>query len=184
VVGLFDLQNGFWVGFATLVVLKTSAAGTRATAVQAVVGTAIGFGVSSVLITTFGVDALVYSLVLPLVVFAAFYLPGTVSFVAGQACFTLVIVILFNLLKPAGWTVGLIRLEDVLIGAGIGLAIGLAIWPHGATPELRAALARLLSAGADFVESTVGVLVDPARGRPPAGTGCARLRPRAGRWRE
>ncbi len=170
VVGLFDLQNGFWVGFATLVVLKTSAAGTRATAVQAVVGTAIGFGVSSVLITTFGVDALVYSLVLPLVVFAAFYLPGTVSFVAGQACFTLVIVILFNLLKPAGWTVGLIRLEDVLIGAGIGLAAGLAIWPKGATPELRAALARLLSAGADFAESTVRVLVGPAPGHPAPDT--------------
>ena len=57
-VGVLGLQHGFWVGFATLVVLKTSAAGTRSTAVQAAVGTAIGFAVSSALVTTLGVHAL------------------------------------------------------------------------------------------------------------------------------
>ena len=135
-VGVLDLQHGFWVGFATLVVLKTSSAGTRSTALQAAVGTAIGFGISTVFITTFGVDASVYSFLLPVVIFAAFYLPGAVSFVAGQACFTIVIVVLFNLLKPSGWSVGLIRLEDVFIGSAIGLTIGMAIWPRGTSSEL------------------------------------------------
>ncbi len=167
-VGVLGLEHGFWVGFATLVVLKTSAAGTRASAVQAAVGTAIGFAVSSVLITTFGVDALVYSIALPVVVFAAFYLPGTVSFVAGQACFTMVIVVLFNLLKPSGWTVGLVRLEDVLIGALIGLVIGMAIWPRGAGSELAATVGRLYSAGSRYAEATVGRLVGgvPGPGGP------------------
>jgi uncharacterized membrane protein YccC len=155
-VGIFGLQHGFWVGFATLVVLKTSAAGTRSTAFQAAVGTAIGFAISSVFITTFGVDALIYSIMLPVVVFAAFYLPTTVSFIAGQAFFTMVIVILFNLLKPAGWTVGLVRFEDVLVGAAIGLFIGVAIWPRGASSELSRVVGRLFSTGGGYARSTVG----------------------------
>jgi uncharacterized membrane protein YccC len=163
-VGVFDLQHGFWVGFATLVVIKTSAAGTRSTAVQAAVGTAIGFAASTVLITTFGVDAPVYSVVLPIVIFAGFYLPGAVSFIAGQAFFTVVIVVLFNLLKPAGWTVGLVRLEDVLVGATIGLVIGMAIWPRGAATELSGVVGRLFAAGGEYVEGRVRQLIGPGTG--------------------
>ena len=155
VVGLFDLSHGFWVAFATLVVLKTSAAGTRATAVQAAVGTAIGFGVTTAFIASFGVHDVVYAVLLPVVVFAAFYLPGAVSFVAGQACFTMVIVVLFNLIKPAGWSVGLLRLEDVLVGVVIGLVIGLAIWPRGAVSELRRVVASLFTVASGFARSTV-----------------------------
>ena len=158
-VGALGLQHGFWVGFATLVVLKTSSAGTRSTALQAAVGTTIGFGISAALVTTFGVDAPVYSFLLPVVIFAAFYLPGAVSFVAGQACFTIVIVVLFNLLKPSGWTVGLIRLEDVLIGSAIGLTIGMAIWPRGAASELFRILARLYVSGSDYAKATVETMV-------------------------
>ncbi len=172
-VGVLGLQHGFWVGFATLVVLKTSAAGTRSTAVQAAVGTAIGFAVSSALVTTLGVHELVYSILLPIVVFAAFYLPVAVSFVAGQACFTLVIVMLFNLLKPAGWTVGLIRIVDVLVGAAIGLAIGMAIWPRGASSELSGVVGRLFTVGGDYAQATVSRILgrSPAGGRPDdAGT--------------
>ncbi|MGH9079755.1 MAG: FUSC family protein, partial [Acidimicrobiales bacterium] len=169
-VGILGLQHGFWVGFATLVVLKTSAAGTRSTAVQAAVGTAIGFAVSGVLITTFGVDALIYSIVLPVVVFAAFYLPGAVSFVAGQAFFTMVIVVLFNLLKPAGWTVGLIRLEDVLVGAAIGLSIGVVIWPRGASSELSRVVGRLFSTGGGYAQATVVRVLGLSPGSPGPGS--------------
>ncbi len=176
-VGIFGLQHGFWVGFATLVVLKTSAAGTRSTAWQAAAGTAIGFAVSSVLITTFGVDASIYSILLPIVIFAAFYLPGAVSFIAGQACFTMVIVVLFNLLKPSGWTLGLVRLEDVLIGAAIGLVIGMAIWPRGASLELARVVGRLFSAGGGYAQATVSrVMGGPNDGVPAGDTDMARWR--------
>ncbi len=158
-VGVFDLKHGFWVGFATLVVLKTSAAGTRSTAVQAAAGTAIGFAVSSIFIASFGVHDVVFAALLPVVTFAAFYLPGAMSFVAGQACFTLVIVVLFNLVKPAGWSVGLLRLEDVLIGAGIGLVIGMAIWPRGASRELRRGVGSLFESGGVAAAATLEALV-------------------------
>ncbi|MGO8871071.1 MAG: FUSC family protein [Acidimicrobiales bacterium] len=164
-VGVFDLEHGFWVGFATLVVLKTSAAGTRSTAVEAALGTAIGFAVSSALVAAFGVEATVYSLVLPVVIFAAFYLPGAVSFIAGQAFFTMVIVVLFNLLQPSGWEIGLVRLEDVLIGAGIGLAIGMALWPGGAATELAGVVGRLFVSGSEYVEARVRRMVGPVSGQ-------------------
>lgn len=164
-VGLFNLQHGFWVGFATLVVLKTSAAGTRATAWQAALGTGVGFGVSSIFIASFGVHDVAYAVALPIVVFAAFYLPGAVSFIGGQACFTMVIVVLFNLIKPAGWTVGLLRLEDVLVGAAIGLVIGMAIWPRGAAVELRRAVGQLLLLGSSFARATIASVV--GAGPPP-----------------
>ena len=42
----------------------------------------------------------------------------------GQAAFTLLIVVLFNLIQPVGWTLGLVRLQDVVIGAGLSLILG------------------------------------------------------------
>ena len=53
-VGVFDLSHGFWVLFATLVVVRTSSAGTRATAVGVAVGTAIGFVVSTAFVLVRG----------------------------------------------------------------------------------------------------------------------------------
>ena len=158
-VGIFDLKHGFWVLFATLVVVKTSAAGTRKTALGAAVGTAIGFGISTGLIAVFGVHIGLYCILLPFVAFAAFYLPGAVSFLLGQAFFTMVVVFLFNILDPTGWTVGLLRFEDVAIGAAIGLVVGAIMWPRGAASELAKAIADLIDSGNDVAASLVRSLL-------------------------
>ena len=59
-----------------------------------------------------------------------------ISFVAGQAAFTLLVVILFNIIEPVGWRVGLTRIEDVAIGCGVSIGVGLLFWPRGATAAL------------------------------------------------
>lgn len=41
------------------------------------------------------------------------------------------IVVLFNLLAPVGWTVGLLRIEDVAIGCAVSFAVGVLFWPRG-----------------------------------------------------
>ena len=41
----------------------------------------------------------------------------------------LVVVMLLNIIHPAGWQVGLIRVEDVAIGCLVSLAVGLVFWP-------------------------------------------------------
>jgi uncharacterized membrane protein YccC len=74
-------------------------------------------------------------------VFLAAYAPGAVGFVVGQAAFTINVLILFNLITPVGWRLGLARIEDVGVGVGISVVVGLLLWPRGARRELSRALA-------------------------------------------
>src|SRR5258708_20372328 len=67
-----------------------------------------------------------------LAMLVAAYAPGTMPFTIGQAAFTIVIVVLFNLLVPVGWTVGLLRVEDVAIGCAVSAVVGVLFWPRGA----------------------------------------------------
>ena len=64
-----------------------------------------------------------------------------ISFAAGQAGFTVLVVILFNIIVPTGWRVGLTRVEDVAIGCAVSVVVGLLFWPRGATSALGRALA-------------------------------------------
>ncbi len=64
-----------------------------------------------------GVDPVVLWMLLPVVAFGSAYVPEVASFVAGQAMFTMMVLIIFNLIEPRGWQVGLIRVEDVVVGA-------------------------------------------------------------------
>jgi uncharacterized membrane protein YccC len=58
----------------------------------------------------------------------------------------------------------LIRLEDVAIGAVVGLAIGVAAWPRGPAAQLRGALAHAIDAGAAYSRAVASNLVQPADG--------------------
>lgn len=165
VVGLLGLQHGFWVAFATLTVLRSSATSTAATTVEAVAGTLAGFGLSVVAAVTFGGSGIAYSLTLPVVLFLAIYL-AVVSLVAGQALFTIVIVVLFNLLQPQGWSIGLLRVEDVVVGAAVGLMIGVAIWPRGAGGQLGRSCGTLIQASDDYAASRARSLLPGERAGP------------------
>jgi hypothetical protein len=164
-VGALDLQHGFWVVFATLTILKTTASTTRATAVQALAGTVLGFGAAAGLALLLGGHLVAWAAVLPVVIFLAFYTATIVNFVVGQASFTVLIVVLFNILQPLGWKIGLVRLEDVAAGAAIGVAIGLLAWPRGASGQLRGALADLLDCGRAYATRTARALL-PAVAEP------------------
>jgi uncharacterized membrane protein YccC len=74
-----------------------------------------------------------------------------VNFVVGQAGFTVFVVVLFNILVPDGWRTGLVRVQDVAIGAGISVAVGALLWPRGARGVARRSFADLLRAGADHL---------------------------------
>jgi uncharacterized membrane protein YccC len=160
-VGVFDLQHGFWVVFGTLTVMKSNVGGTRATVLKAVLGTAIGFAVAAVLLTAFEGDHDIWLVLLPAALFLAMYLIGN-YFAAGQAFFTITIVTLFRIIAPASWTLALLRLEDMAIGAGVGLLIGVLAWPRGAGGQLRDSIARLLDSGRRYAELTARQLLSGA----------------------
>jgi uncharacterized membrane protein YccC len=69
---------------------------------------------------------------LPVAVLVAAYAPGVLPFAAGQAAFTVVVSVLFNLLVPVGWQIGVVRIEDVAIGCAVSLVVGVLFWPRGA----------------------------------------------------
>jgi hypothetical protein len=148
------LQHGFWVVLGTLSVLRSNALNTGRSIVSALAGTAIGIVVGALLISGIGTHQAVLWGVLPVAVFLAAYAPRAISFAAGQAGFTVVLFLLFNIIQPVGWTVGLIRVEDVAIGFAISLLVGLLFWPRGAAALLRGELAAAYARSAEYVVAT------------------------------
>ena len=130
---LARLEHSFWIVLATLAAIGSTAVGTVQSAGRAALGTVLGFA-AAVLVLMLGTGGVLW-LVFPFVVFLAAYAPGAISFVGGQAAFTLMIVILFNLLHPIGWRVGVVRVEDVLLGCAVAVIVAALLWPRTRHPD-------------------------------------------------
>jgi len=152
---LTGVQHAFWVVLGALSVLRSNALNTGQDAVRAMLGTVAGFIVGAALLVAIGTNTMLLWFLLPLAVFLAGVAPAVISFAGGQAAFTLTLVILFNIIQPTGWRVGLVRIEDIAIGVGVSLVVGVLFWPRGAAPALRQALAEAYADGADYLASTV-----------------------------
>ena len=148
------LQHGFWVVLGTLSVLRSNALGTGWSIVSALAGTAVGIVVGARLVIGIGTHEAVLWGVLPIAIFLAAYAPRAISFAAGQAGFTVVLFLLFNIIRPVGWSVGLVRVEDAAIGFAISLLVGLLFWPRGAAAVLLDDLATAYARGVDYVVAT------------------------------
>ncbi len=156
---LSNLQDGFWIVLGTMSVLRSSAVSTSATVAWALLGTLAGIVVGGLIVIAVGGDHGVLWAVLPLAVLLAAYAPQAISFAAGQAAFTLVVLVLFNLLQPSGWKVGLVRVEDVAIGAGVSLLVGVLLWPRGARAIVRSAIGAAYVDAARYLDATVTALL-------------------------
>ena len=152
---LSDVQHGFWVVLGTLSVLRTNAASTGSTVVRALAGTVVGFAVGAALMLAIGSSPMALWIALPIAVLVAAYAPGTAPFAVGQAAFTVTVIVLFNLLAPAGWKVGLVRIQDVAIGCAVSLVVGALFWPRGASAVVGDDLADAFRRGAEYLTQAV-----------------------------
>lgn len=152
---VFPLQNGFWVVLGALSVLRNSALSTGTRVVRAVAGTALGFVLGVVVIELVGVDPIVMWALLPLVAFGSAFVPEVASFIAGQAAFTMMVLIIFNLIAPTGWSVGLIRIQDVIIGAMVGIVVSVLLWPRGVRTRVSKVIDESFAVGAKFLTAAV-----------------------------
>jgi uncharacterized membrane protein YccC len=175
VIELASLQHAFWVALATLSVLRSSALSTGSTVVSALAGTTVGIVIGGLLVYAIGTEETVLWAVLPPAVLLAAYAPRAISFAAGQAGFTVVVLIVFNIIQPSGWMIGLVRVEDVAIGCAISLAVGVLFWPRGAERLLRESLAAAYARSADYVASAAQRLIG-AGGTPPTESALASAR--------
>jgi uncharacterized membrane protein YccC len=167
------LQHSFWVVLGTLSVLRSNALGTGWSIVSALAGTAVGIVVGALLVIGIGTHEVVLWGVLPVAILLAAYAPRAISFAAGQAGFTVVLFVLFNIIQPVGWRVGLVRVEDIAIGFAISLGVGLLFWPRGAGALLREDLAAAYARSVDYVVATTRQLIEGGESDSAAGAGRA-----------
>src|SRR5229473_2885642 len=127
---LTGVQHSFWVVLGTLSVLRSNALNTGQNIVRALLGTVAGFVIGAALLAVIGTSTTVLWFVLP---------PA----------------ILFNIIQPAGWRIGLLRIEDIALGCAVSLVVGMLFWPRGAGAELRQALAEAYTDSAGYLASAV-----------------------------
>jgi hypothetical protein len=173
------VQHGFWVVLGTLSVLRTNASATGATAARAIAGTAIGFVIGGALVVAIGGNETALWIVFPFAVLVAAYSPGTAPFAVGQAAFTVLIAILFNLIVPVGWKVGVVRIEDVALGCAVSAVVGTLFWPRGVSSVVGDDLADAFRTGASYLTEAVrwatGTRGEEPDAGAPAGTAGVRL---------
>lgn len=156
---LLALPHAFWVVLGTSSALRSNVLATGRTAFQAVAGTLIGVIVGGLGVVLIGTNAIAAWAVLPLAAFAATYVSGAAGFVLGQAAFSVFVIILFNLIAPAGWQIGLARIEDVGLGVGISVVTGLLLWPQGTRRDLTDAIAKLFAAAGAFLGESLELVL-------------------------
>jgi hypothetical protein len=149
------VQHSFWVVLGTLSVLRSNALNTGQTVIRGLSGTIVGFVIGAALLAAIGTNTTLLWLLLPPAILLAGVAPAAISFAAGQAGFTLTLVFLFNIIQPTGWRVGLLRVEDIALGCGVSLVVGVLFWPRGAAAALRRALADAYVASAGYLASAV-----------------------------
>ncbi|MFB6807190.1 FUSC family protein [Streptomyces sp. NPDC056387] len=169
VAGLDSLPHGFWAMLAVLSLTRTTAVQTRGTVRTALIGTSLGAVAAGTVLALTGGDTTVYAIVLPPLMLFTFTVGPVRGVGWAQALFTLVVSVVFAQLSVVTWQLAEVRFLDVTIGSAIGIVCGLLAWPRGAQDELGRAVAALLRACADDVESTTAVVTAPRGPAPSAG---------------
>jgi hypothetical protein len=179
---LLGVEHAFWVSFGTLSILRSNALSTGQTFVRALGGTVLGFVVGALLVLAIGTNTTLLWALLPVAVVFAGVAPAAISFFAGQAAFTVVLFILFNILAPAGWRIGLVRVEDVALGGATSLVVGLLFWPRGAAAAFARALADAYAESTHYLTTAIaravvccapGMVSDPTPSTPPEAAAAA-----------
>jgi uncharacterized membrane protein YccC len=173
---LGGFEHAFWIVLGALSVLRSNAIGTSRTAIEAILGSLLGFVAAALVLTVAGTNTLVLWAVLPFAIFLSAYTPKAVHFVIGQASFALLVVVLFNLLAPLGIVTALQRVQNVMIGAAVSVVIAVVFWPRGAGAALRDSLASLYHADSVFLAGAVEDMLAPAGTEPATSTSEQRAR--------
>ena len=122
---LLKVDHAFWVVVGVLPVLSVKGASATRTFWQEQGGTLIGFLIGGSLVAIIGARQAWYWVTMPFIVFASAYAGSAVGFMAGQAAFAVLAVVLFCILLPQQRHVGILRVEDIAIGGAVSLVVGL-----------------------------------------------------------
>ena len=152
---LTDAQHSFWVLLGTLSVLRSNALNTGQNALRAVGGTIVGSILGAALLQLIGHHGTVLWALLPVAILIAGIAPAAISFEAGQAAFTVTLVILFNIGRDPDWHIVLLRIDDIALGCGVSLLVALFFWPRGAAAAVDKALAEAYEDSAAYLGGAI-----------------------------
>ncbi|MGD0603502.1 MAG: FUSC family protein [Streptosporangiaceae bacterium] len=158
---VLPLQRSYWVALTVAIVLKPDYGSVFARALQRGIGTIVGAVAGAVLLV------LVHGtwLLIPFAVLAALLPYGrSRNYGLLSAFLTPLVVVLIDLLSPAGWRLAEDRLIDTLIGCAIALLIGFAPWPMSWYAHLPRQFAQTALDVCAYLEEA---LLGPAAGTPP-----------------
>ncbi len=157
VVNVAGLDHGFWVLLGTISVLRFDAAATGKLAVPAVAATAAGalLGVLTLVASSSSPGRL--WLLLPLAMFLAGWSGSALGFAAGQAAFTMLVLIVIGIIDwPVPRGLALVRVEDVAVGIIVALVVALLMWPRGAAGALRRELGDATELSGAYLGGAIG----------------------------
>jgi uncharacterized membrane protein YccC len=161
---VLPLQRSYWVVLTVAIVVKPDYGSVFARAVQRGIGTIAGAVLGAVILA-----AVPYGpwLLVPMAVLAAGRPYGRLRNYGLVVTFqTPLVVLLIDLLAPAGWRLPAERLADSLLGCAIVLLAGYAPWPSSWHSHLPAQFAATLRDICPFIQAALIPDPDPAaRGR-------------------
>jgi uncharacterized membrane protein YccC len=175
---VLPLQRSYWVPLTVAIVLKPDLGSVFARALQRGIGTVVGAVAGAVLLV------LVHGtwLLIPFGVLAALLPFGRSRNYGLLATFlTPLVVVLIDLLGPAGWRLAEDRLIDTLIGCAIVLLIGFAPWPMAWYSHLPRQFAQTTLDMCRYLEEVLGG--GPGAASGPGGGAAARSRRRRPTYR-
>ncbi|MEU9478017.1 FUSC family protein [Streptomyces sp. NPDC048191] len=159
---LTGVQHSFWVLLGTLSVLRSNALNTGQNALRAVLGTVLGSFIGAGLLQLIGHHGTALWFLLPLAVLVAGIAPAAISFTAGQAAFTVTLVVLFNIGQNPDWHIALLRVQDIALGCAVSIVVALFFWPRGAAAAVHRALAEAYTDSARYLVDAVHYALGPA----------------------
>jgi uncharacterized membrane protein YccC len=140
---VLPLQRSYWIVLTVAIVLKPDYGSVFARAVQRGIGTTVGAVLGAVILVVVPYGPW---LLFPMAVLAAGLPYGRLRNFGLMATFQApMVVLLIDLLAPAGWRLAEERLVDTLLGCAIVLLVGYAPWPsswHAHLPRQFAATLR------------------------------------------
>jgi Fusaric acid resistance protein-like len=142
--GLSD-AHGLWIPVTIIVVVQPTLAGSVERTLERFGGTLVGVALALGLLALIGEQEVPTVVLFPFLLFATVYL-GRIDYAVAVAFITLSVVLLFDLLEPAGASTDLERLSGTVVGIAIGAAATFALWPRSLHRTLVASAANLIDA--------------------------------------
>ena len=160
------LQRSYWVVLTVAIILKPDYGSVFVRAVQRGIGTVAGavLGAAILAVVPYGPW-----LLLPFGVLAALLPYGkSRNFGLSATFLTPLVVLLIDLLSPAGWRLAGERLVDTLLACVIVLLIGYAPWPTAWQAHLPGQFASTLRAVAAYLDEALATAGEPSGSSPDA----------------